>query len=526
MTTPSPRATPSVLIVGAGPTGLALALWLTRVGVGIRIIDKNAEAGTTSRALGVQARTLEFYRQIGIADEVTRAAVDAAGVNLWVRGARTAHLPLRDIGEGLTPFPSLLIYPQDAHERLLIERLHALGIDVERRTELAGFDQNPDGLHATLRGPDGSEQVCDVAFLAGCDGADSTVRRTLGVDFHGGTYSWLFYVADVEAKGPATDHELHIDLDEADLLAVFPLKEPGCIRLVGTIRQDLANGGHELTFDDVSDRAIQHLKLTISKVNWFSTYHVHHRVARRFRQGRAFLVGDAAHIHSPVGAQGMNTGIGDAVNLAWKVAAVVDGRAPDSLLDTYETERIDFARRLVGTTDRVFTVAIQEGPLAEQVRTTAFPRVAPLLLRLPALRGWFFRTLSQIGVHYRDSPLSAGAAGAVRGGDRLPWVRTGPDEGQDEGTDKAPHEDNFAPLTSLGWQVHVYGEPSAAVKEGCEALGLPLIAFPWSPDLGRTSGLRQGVSYLIRPDGYVALVDEESSRQQLEDYFTERGLQP
>jgi hypothetical protein len=114
----------------------------------------------------------------------------------------------------------------------------------------------------------------------------------------------------------------------------------------------------------------------------------------------------------------------------------------------------------------------------------------------------------------------------VRGGDRLPWVRTGPHEDQDEGTDKAPHEDNFAPLTSLGWQVHVYGEPSAAVKEGCEALGLPLIAFPWSPDLGRTSGLRQGVSYLIRPDGYVALVDEESSRQQLEDYFTERGLQP
>src|SRR5437879_4954984 len=238
MTDPSPRETPSVLIAGAGPTGLALALWLTRLGVGIRIIDKAAEPGTTSRALGVQARTLEFYRQIGIADAVTRGGVDVAGVNLWVTGARAPRLALRDIGEGLPPFPSLLIFPQDAHERLLIERLHALGVDVERRTELAGFDQNPDGLHATLRGPDGSEQVCDVAFLAGCDGADSTVRRALGVDFLGGTYSRLFYVADVEASGPATDHELHVDLDEADLLAVFPLKAPGCIRLVGTIRQD------------------------------------------------------------------------------------------------------------------------------------------------------------------------------------------------------------------------------------------------------------------------------------------------
>jgi len=427
MTVPSPRSTPSVLIVGAGPTGLALALWLTGLGVRLRIIDRTAEPGTTSRALGVQARTLELYRQIGIADAVTGGGVQAAGVNLWVRGERAARLPLRDIGEGLTPFPGVLIFPQDAHERLLIERLQALGVDVERRTELAGFDQDPDGVHATLRGPDGSEEVCHVAYLAGCDGADSTVRRALRVDFPGGTYSRLFYVADVEANGPATDHELHVDLDEADLLAVFPLKEPGCIRLVGTIREDLATGDHELSFDDVSDRAIEHLKLTISRVNWFSTYHVHHRVGRQFRQGRAFLVGDAAHIHSPVGAQGMNTGIGDAVNLAWKIAAVVDGRGPDSLLDTYETERISFARRLVSTTDRVFTVVMRQGPLAEQVRTRAFPGVAPLLLRLPALRVWVFRTVSQIGVNYRDSLLSVGVAGPLRGGDRLPWVRTGPD---------------------------------------------------------------------------------------------------
>jgi 2-polyprenyl-6-methoxyphenol hydroxylase-like FAD-dependent oxidoreductase len=523
MTAAPPRATPSVLIVGAGPTGLALALWLTRLGVGLRIIDRTAEPGTTSRALGVQARTLELYRQVGIADAVTQGGVETAGVNLWVRGARAARLPLRDIGEGLTPFPGVLIFPQDAHERLLIDRLHALGVDVERPTELAGFDQDPDGVHATLRGPDGSEEVCDVAFLAGCDGADSTVRRALGVDFPGGTYSRLFYVADVEANGPAADHELHVDLDEADLLAVFPLKEPGCIRLVGTLRQDMATGDHELSFDDVSDRAIQHLKLAISRVNWFSTYHVHHRVARRFRQGRAFLVGDAAHIHSPVGAQGMNTGIGDAVNLAWKFAAVVGGRAPDSLLDTYETERIGFARRLVGTTDRVFTVVVRQGPLAEQVRTAAFPRVAPLLLRLHALRVWVFRAVSQIGVNYRDSPLSEGAAGPLRGGDRLPWARTG----RTGGTSRVgPGEDNFAPLTSLQWQVHIYGEPATGLAERCETLGLPLVAFPWSPDLGRASGLRHGVLYLIRPDGYLALIDEEASPQRLEEYFTRRGLQP
>ena len=180
-----------------------------------------------------------------------------------------------------------------------------------------------------------------------------------------------------------------------------------------------------MTFDDVKSRAIEHLKLTIAKVNWFSTYRVHHRVAHRFRQGRVYLLGDAAHIHSPVGGQGMNTGIGDAVNLAWKLAAVLDGGAGDSLLDTYEPERIGFAQRLVATTDRVFTLVTAQGRIARLVRTRLVPVLAPLLFRLPGARPFFFRTVSQIGIQYRKSPLSAGAAGSVRGGDRLPWVETG-----------------------------------------------------------------------------------------------------
>ena len=346
-----------VLIVGAGPTGLVLALWLTRLGVAVRIIDKTAEAGTTSRALAVQARTLEFYRQVGIAHAVVESGVKVAGVNLWVKGAKAARVPLEDIGKSVTPFPFALVFPQDAHERLLIERLDALGVTVERRTELVRFDQRPDSVRAVIKRPDGSEEICDAAYLAGCDGGHSTVRETLAIGFPGGTYAGLFYVADVEASGPATDFELHVDLDLADLLIVFPMKGKGFVRLVGSVRDEPASGDRELTFDDVSSRAIEHLKLTIAKVNWFSTYRVHHRVTNSFRKGRAFLLGDAAHIHSPVGGQGMNTGIGDAVNLAWKLAAVLNGQAGDSLLDTYELERIGFARRLVATTDRVFTLA-------------------------------------------------------------------------------------------------------------------------------------------------------------------------
>ncbi len=448
-----------VLIAGAGPTGLVLALWLTRLGVSVRIIDKTAEAGTTSRALAVQSRTLEFYRQIGLADAVVDGGVKIAGINLWVKGSKAARVPFRQIGEDLSPFPSALMFPQDAHERLLIERLQALGVTVERRTELLRFEQTSDGVHATLRQPDGTEESCRAAYLAGCDGARSIVREVLGATFPGGTYTQLFYVADVDATGPVTDHELHVDLDDADFLAVFPLKGTGRIRLVGTVREP-ADANSELTFDDVSPRAIAQLRLGIAKVNWFSTYHVHHRVAPSFRQGRAFLLGDAAHIHSPVGGQGMNTGIGDAVNLAWKLAAVLNHQAADSLLDTYEVERIRFARRLVATTDRGFTLATSDGALARQVRTRLIPSVAPWLFRWPPLRRFLFRTVSQIGINYRHSPLSAGKAGAVRGGDRLPWVRT------------TTGHDNFAPLTSLTWQVHVYGEARAELTATCGELEL------------------------------------------------------
>jgi 2-polyprenyl-6-methoxyphenol hydroxylase-like FAD-dependent oxidoreductase len=499
-----------VLIIGAGPTGLVLALWLTRLGVRVRIVDKTAEPGTTSRAVAVQARTLEFYRQVGLSDAVVEAGVKVAAANLWVGGAKAARLPLGRMGKGLSPFPYALTYPQDAHERLLIDRLNALGVTVERRTELVRFDQRPEGVRAVLQRPDGSEESCDAAYLAGCDGARSTVREALATGFPGGTYSGLFYVADVDAGGPAADGEIHVDFEEADFLAVFPLKGPGRLRLIGPVSWEPDREHRELTFDDISERAIGNLKLTIAKVNWFSTYRVHHRVAARFREGRAFLLGDAAHVHSPVGGQGMNTGIGDAVNLAWKLAAVVNGGARDSLLATYELERIGFARRLVATTDRAFTLVTRQGVIARWVRTRLVPRIAPLTFRLAPVRRLLFRTVSQIGVNYRHSPLSVGAAGAVRGGDRLPWVET------------ASGGDNFAPLASLTWQVHVYGEPLPGLAEVCAELQLPLHLFAWRPEM-RRAGLRRAALYLVRPDGYVARADPYADPERLRDYFRAGG---
>ena len=514
----SPRSNdPQVLIVGAGPTGLALALWLARFDVRIRIIDKLSDVAPISRALGVHARTLEFYRQLGFAEQAVAAGIVMPGANLWARGRKVASVPFRNVGEGLTPYPFILDFAQDQHERLLIDRLRATGNAVERASELTGLSDNAGGIVATIRRANGVEERCHCAYVAGCDGSHSEVRRLLGVEFGGGTYEHLFYVADVTGRGPAVDNGVHVDLDEADLLAIFDMKGKGHVRLVGTLPNGDAPDGHErqLSFADVSRRPMEHLHLTVDRVNWFSTYRVHHRVASRFRVGRAFLLGDAAHVHSPVGAQGMNTGIGDAVNLAWKLAAVVGGHASESLLDTYQSERIAFARRLVATTDRLFAMASKSGRVAALVRTRVFPAVVTLLYRPHFVRRYLFRTVSQIEIRYRKSRLSEGKAGAVHGGDRLPWVQDADDKGSD----------NYETLKSLRWQAHIYGEASIGAREACDELGIELHVFRWKNEMKRV-GVARDALYLIRPDGYVALADSTGRGQPLRDYFATRGLRP
>lgn len=499
-----------VLVVGAGPTGLVLALWLAKFGVKLRLIDKTAQPGTTSRALAVQARTLELYRQLGLAESVLAKGNKVPAVNLWVRGDRAARLRFETVGAGLTPYAFLQIFPQDQHERLLIERLGAFGVSVERQTELIGFTDEGEHVVARLRGPDGNEETVEVSYIAGCDGARSLVRETIGARFPGGTYRQVFYVADIDGSGPPLDGELHVDLDEADFLGVFPLAGKGRARLIGTVRDERAERAEKLEFDDVGERAIEHLKVNIEKVNWFSTYRVHHRVTEHFRKGRAFLLGDAAHIHSPAGGQGMNTGIGDAINLAWKLAAVLDGGAPDTLLDSYEAERIGFARRLVATTDRVFSFATAEGRIADILRTRLAPVLIPRLMRFEWAREFLFRTVSQITVNYRASQLSQGSAGHVRGGDRLPWVA-----GHGEG--------NFATLAIMGWQVHVYGKPSTELDRWCSQHHVQLNAFAWSEE-AETAGLARDALYLLRPDTYVAVADASGSPEALARYFGTRGL--
>jgi FAD binding domain-containing protein len=264
----------------------------------------------------------------------------------------------------------------------------------------------------------------------------------------------------------------------------------------------------------VSTRVIESMRIDVERVHWFSTYHVHHRVADQFRKGRAFLLGDAAHIHSPAGGQGMNTGIGDAVNLAWKLAAVLNGGADQWLLDSYEPERIAFARRLVATTDQAFRGVTSNATFARRLRLNVVPVMIPLIFTFAATRRFMFRTISQTAVNYRDSSLSEGRAGTVHGGDRLPWVRADSND-----------VDNFTPLTSLDWQVHVYGGAAPEIQAVCKERTLPLHVFPWRLEIGR-AGPRRNAVYLVRPDGYVALADPEGRAAAIVSYLDARKLRP
>ena len=485
MTTPQPQ----VLIVGAGPTGLVLALQLARRGVPFRLIEQNSGPGQASRAMAVQARTLEFYQQLGWADEVVGQGVRIEQLHVHEGGREVAHVALGDAGRGLSPYPFVLVFAQDLHERFLVDKLKAAGIEVEWNTALASFTQDANGVLATLE-HEGRREQSEYAYICGCDGAHSRVRESLELPFEGGTYQHLYYVADVELADRA-NRDLHMHLAARSFLLMLPVRAGGAQRLIG-IMPDAAEGQAAPSFDTVRPEAEAMLGIRIGALNWFSTYSAHHRVASAFRKGRGFIAGDAGHVHSPVGAQGMNTGIGDAVNLGWKLAHVLQGRAAPALLDTYEDERIAFARALVATTDRAFQAIVAQGLGGQLLRRWLAPHVLPLLAEHASMRRAAFKAVSQIQIEYEHSALSIGRAGQVQGGDRLPWVADGA-------------QDNFAPSCSADWQVHVYGTASAELSAAAQQAGMPLHLFAWS-DAAKDAGLWRDAGYLLRPDGYIAAV--------------------
>jgi len=451
--------TADVLIVGAGPTGLMLANQLGRRGVRAVIIDRHQGPAEQTRAMAVHARTLEIFAHLGIADRALALGRRGNGANLWIGGRRAARVPFEEMGRGLSPYPFVLMLGQDDTERILGARLRDWGLEVRWHTELVALEQHRDHVTATIRRADGAAEMVTASYLAGCDGSRSTVRDLLGIGFPGAPYEHVFFVADTVATGPMVDDELNVYLWRDGFTLLFPIAGTHRWRVIGILPEAL-RGRADVTFADVVPalRREGGEALTFLGHDWFSTYRIHHRCTERFRDRRCFLLGDAAHVHSPMGGQGMNTGLQDAYNLAWKLALVVGGRADDALLDTYEAERQPVAHRLLETTDRAFRFVVSTSWLAGVVRTKVAARAAAFAMRRAAVRRLAFHTLSQIGISYPKSRLSRtldGAAGGPRAGARFPWLSVALASG-------APPRDLFAALDDTRFTVLVVGQPAPA----------------------------------------------------------------
>jgi 2-polyprenyl-6-methoxyphenol hydroxylase-like FAD-dependent oxidoreductase len=499
-----------------------LANQLARRGVRVLIIDRHAGPSLQTRALGVQARTLEIYAHLSIVNRALALGKRGTGANIWAQGRRMAHVPLGEAGRDATPYPFILILGQDDNERIMGDKLRELGVPVQWNTELIGLAQKPDKVTATLRRADGTTGEIVAAWVGGCDGAHSAVRELSGITFPGAPYEHVFFVADTEATGTMVPDEVNVYLWREGFHLLFPMRGVDHWRIVGILPPALRDRD-DADFEAVipSLRQEAGAGLSFKACTWFSTYRIHHRAAARFRDGRCFLLGDAAHIHSPVGAQGMNTGLQDAYNLAWKIALVVQGRAGAALLDSYEEERVPIARRLLNTTDRAFRLVVSDSWLAGLFRTKILARIAAFAMSIQRIQGIAFRVVSQTGIHYRWSALAKTLEGlpdgAPRGGDRFPWLRL------KLRTDGAV-EDLFQSLDDRQFNLIVIGQSSPT--EGALSLGdlARIHAIPVDPvndaELARAQ-IPQPSFYLLRPDGHVGLCGVRLEAAAVERYLGE-----
>ncbi len=517
-----------VLVVGAGPTGLMLANQLARCGIRPVIIDRHAGPAQQTRAMGVQARTLEIYAKLGIAQQALERGAVTAGANIWAQARHKARLPLGEAGQGLSPFPFVLMLGQDDNERILGARLDEAGVSVRWNTELTALGQHDDHVTATLRQPDGSLRDVEARWVAGCDGARSSVRELCGITFPGAPYEHVFFVADTVATGDMVPDELNVYLWREGFHLFFPMRGKDGWRVIGILPQALRDR-EDLGFDELVPYLGQEAgaRLSFERCHWFSTYHIHHRSASRFRDRRCFLLGDAAHIHSPMGAQGMNTGLQDAYNLAWKLALVVQEEAEECVLESYEAERQPVAQRLLDTTDRAFRFVVSDTPTAALLRTWIVGNVAAVAMRRPRVQRLAFMTISQIGIRYPQSPLSRDLPGlppsAPRAGDRFPWLqfRAEPD---------GPLLDLFERLDDRRFNLVIVGDAAAdAAAVGVAAPGgrLKLHHVPGGFGNDRAlarAGLVAPSFYLLRPDGHVGVAGITPDATVIADYFEETGL--
>jgi 2-polyprenyl-6-methoxyphenol hydroxylase-like FAD-dependent oxidoreductase len=504
-----------VLVVGAGPTGLTLAAQLHAFGATCRILDRQPDRVRESRALAVQPRSLEVLRGLGVAQELIERGNDAVWVQLHA-GGRVVRVRLFGLGLDDTAYPFLLFVAQAETEQVLLDHLASRGVPVEREVELAAFQAGQDTVSCTLRHAEGRTEQVHARYLVGCDGAGSTVRRVAGIPFKGGAYPQTFALADLEVDG-LDRTAAHAFVGQVGIALFFPLGRPAGWRML--VMHPTLQGRREPARPSLEELQALAGAFTGDSVKlrdpiWQTFFGLQHRHAARYQAGRVFLAGDAAHVHSPAGGQGMNTGIQDAWNLGWKLALVSRGVADPALLDSYDAERRPVGDFVVRFTDRAFSAATSTNPLVRALRTRLVPRVLPLALRLDRALAYGFRTISQLGIGYRHSPaVQEGRPAPRRGpraGDRLPDARIARD-GQECWLGEVLAAPRFHLLLCgpVGdWDA---SELTALRRRYPDTLTMHHLTREAAPgalhDVAGRAFARLGVvttaQYLIRPDGHI-----------------------
>jgi len=405
------------LVIGAGPTGLTMACELRRYGLSCRIVDQAETPAGIPKAVAVQPRTLEVFGIMGLDEEFVAHGHQVHGVNVYGGTQPLAHLKLDGIP---TRYPYMLTLPQSETERLLTTHLTKLGVHVERSVQLTGLAQIADGISATLRHADEKTETVQARWLVGCDGAHSAVRKAVGLPFEGVRYEESFLLAYVQIESDWSTHEAHAFLAPDGPVAVLPLPRGRHYVILTLLKETAEADRTTVSLEELKALLAQRgmASLRILEAFWITKFRVHRRIVPSMRVGRVFLCGDASHIHSPVGGQGMNLGIQDAFNLAWKLALVTSEAARPSLLDSYQTERHPIASETLQGTDLATKLVTLRNPLAQTVRNQA----AMFLSSLDVVQRRLTQTVAGLLRNYRHSPIVSedhpGILGVVRGGPR------------------------------------------------------------------------------------------------------------
>lgn len=485
-----------VLIVGGGPTGLSLAAQLIRYNIDFIIVEKNPGTTLLSKALVVQARSLEIFRELGIAKEALAEGKPVMGLVLFKNGKKITAIDISELGKGLSPYPYAFSLEQNKTENLLFDFLAEHQKEVLWNTRMERFEHNESGTMAFCKDKNDNELTIEANYLVGCDGAGSVVRHQLGLNFIGTTEPKIFYVADVVFSSPViNENKLYMFMIPKGFILFFPMHGEGHYRIIGTIPGE--NFEQTSSFADVAPLISESVKpsLDLKVANWFSTYKVHSRKATSFRKGNCFLAGDAAHIHTPAGGQGMNTGIQDGYNLAWKLAFNLKEKANDELLNSYDLERSENAKHLLATTDRIFDIMSGVNPFWNFIRLNFIPLLMPLIAKNSYIKKQIFPLVSEIGITYPHSFLTIkSSTGKIKSGIRMPYFIF-PDGTQ-----------IFDYLAFPGFKLLFFGRQTSGPFVQFQGLKIPLKTFAFEYVPKNLFGNEINFYVLLRPDNHISYI--------------------